>query len=259
MFSDVEISVFMDELEEKLQIINDNLLILEQDVNNQEVLQEIFRAAHTIKGSSGIMGYEKMTKLTHEIENLFDKIRSGEITVTSEMINVLFEALDVLKMLKDEITDPSLNVDISDVLSKLSSYLKSDSGESVEKADDQTSLKQDSEQEKKSENIEVDDALAEVISEAELRGFTAYKIKVDLDEGYQMKEVRAFLIFETLQKSGEIVKSVPSAEDLQEGKFDLSFEVVYLTKEDQDQIKNMLMSIAEVENVQVSAISLQES
>jgi len=259
MFSDVEISVFMDELEEKLQIINDNLLILEQDVNNQEVLQEIFRAAHTIKGSSGIMGYEKMTKLTHEIENLFDKIRSGEITVTSEMINVLFEALDVLKMLKDEITDPSLNVDISDVLSKLSSYLKSDSGESVEKADDQTSLKQDSEQEKKSENIEVDDALAEVISEAEIRGFTAYKIKVDLDEGCQMKEVRAFLIFETLQKSGEIVKSVPSAEDLQDGKFDLSFEVVYLTKEDQDQIKNMLMSIAEVENVQVSAISLQES
>ncbi|MCL0052343.1 chemotaxis protein CheA [Peptococcaceae bacterium] len=259
MFSDVEISVFMDELEEKLQIINDNLLILEQDVNNQEVLQEIFRAAHTIKGSSGIMGYEKMTKLTHEIENLFDKTRSGEITVTSEMINVLFEALDVLKMLKDEITDPSLNVDISDVLSKLSSYLKSDSGESVEKADDQTSLKQDSEQEKKSENIEVDDALAEVISEAELRGFTAYKIKVDLDEGCQMKEVRAFLIFETLQKSGEIVKSVPSAEDLQDGKFDLSFEVVYLTKEDQDQIKNMLMSIAEVENVQVSAISLQES
>ncbi|MCL0077555.1 chemotaxis protein CheA [Peptococcaceae bacterium] len=259
MFSDVEISVFMNELEEKLQIINDNLLILEQDVNNQEVLQEIFRAAHTIKGSSGIMGYEKMTKLTHEIENLFDKIRSGEITVTSEMINVLFEALDVLKMLKDEITDPSLNVDISDVLSKLSSYLKSDSGESVEKADDQTSLKQDSEQEKKSENIEVDDALAEVISEAELRGFTAYKIKVDLDEGCQMKEVRAFLIFETLQKSGEIVKSVPSAEDLQDGKFDLSFEVVYLTKEDQDQIKNMLMSIAEVENVQVSAISLQES
>ncbi|MCL0062689.1 chemotaxis protein CheA [Peptococcaceae bacterium] len=259
MFSDVEISVFMDELEEKLQIINDNLLILEQDVNNQEVLQEIFRAAHTIKGSSGIMGYEKMTKLTHEIENLFDKIRSGEITVTSEMINVLFEALDVLKMLKDEITDPSLNVDISDVLSKLSSYLKSDSGESVEKADDQTSLKQHSEQEKKSENIEVDDALAEVISEAELRGFTAYKIKVDLDEGCQMKEVRAFLIFETLQKSGEIVKSVPSAEDLQDGKFDLSFEVVYLTKEDQDQIKNMLMSIAEVENVQVSAISLQES
>ncbi|MCL0067915.1 chemotaxis protein CheA [Peptococcaceae bacterium] len=259
MFSDVEISVFMDELEEKLQIINDNLLILEQDVNNQEVLQEIFRAAHTIKGSSGIMGYEKMTKLTHEIENLFDKIRSGEIIVTSEMINVLFEALDVLKMLKDEITDPSLNVDISDVLSKLSSYLKSDSGESVEKADDQTSLKQHSEQEKKSENIEVDDALAEVISEAELRGFTAYKIKVDLDEGCQMKEVRAFLIFETLQKSGEIVKSVPSAEDLQDGKFDLSFEVVYLTKEDQDQIKNMLMSIAEVENVQVSAISLQES
>ncbi|MCD5405662.1 MAG: chemotaxis protein CheA [Desulfotomaculum sp.] len=259
MFSDVEISVFMDELEEKLQIINDNLLILEQDVNNQEVLQEIFRAAHTIKGSSGIMGYEKMTKLTHEIENLFDKIRSGKITVTSEMINVLFEALDVLKMLKDEITDPSLNVDISDVLSKLSSYFKSDSSESIEKAYDQAPLKQDSEQEKKSENIEVDDALAEVISEAELRGFTAYKIKVDLDEGCQMKEVRAFLIFETLQKSGEIVKSVPSAEDLQDGKFDLSFEVVYLTKEDQDQIKNMLMSIAEVENVQVSAISLQES
>lgn len=271
MFSDVEIGVFMDELEEKVQIINDNLLILEQETSNQEVLQEIFRAAHTIKGSSGIMGYEKMTKLTHEIESLFDKIRNGEITVNSEMINVFFEASDTLKLLKDEITDTSIEVDISDIIVKLTNYVQGAAGKVVKETpppltkgeprslEGVVQKEQAAASELASAGNMVDEAIDEtlqsVIIEAELKGFLAYKIKVILDSGCQMKSVRAFLIFEMLQQAGEIVRSVPAAEELQAGNFDLNFEIVFLTQEDQDQIENILMSIAEVQTAEIQILS----
>ena len=255
MFSDIEIGVFMDELEEKIQIINDNLLILEREPDNAAVLQEIFRAAHTIKGSSGVMGYEKMASLTHEIENLFDKIRQGEVSVNSEMINVLFDALDTLKLLQQEITGEAADVDVHDVVAKIRSFVNGE-GEMPEQA---------AAEEPPAEAVSgpaftpLDDVLEAVIREAEVKGFSAYQVAVRLDKGTQMKSVRAFLIFETLQQMGEVVRSIPAAEDLQEGRFDLSFEVVLLTKEDQDRIHNTLMSIAEVDTVDVQLITTLQS
>ena len=124
MFSDLEIGVFIDELEEKIQVINDGLLALERDESNPDIIQEIFRAAHTVKGSSGIMGYTNMSSLTHEMENLFDKIRHGEIHVTSEMINVLFEALDTLKALKDEVVGEGPAVDTNGVVTKIKAIVE---------------------------------------------------------------------------------------------------------------------------------------
>jgi len=90
MFSDEEISVFLDELEEKIQILNENILLLEREGASPETIQEIFRAAHTIKGSSGVMGYEKMASLTHEMENLFDQMRKGLLPVTGRLVDTLF-------------------------------------------------------------------------------------------------------------------------------------------------------------------------
>lgn len=251
MFSDIEIGVFLDELEEKLQVINDNLLILEREPDNQEVLQEIFRAAHTIKGSSGIMGYEKMASLTHEIENLFDKIRQHELTVDSEMINVLFEALDVLNTLKREVTGDKVDIDTGDVLAKLKSYLQGQQAE----ADAAPQPAASAAPQNRHQWQPLDDVLEAVIREAEVKGFLAYQIAVQLDAGTQMKSVRAFLIFETLQQMGEVVKCTPPAEDLQEGRFDLDFEVVLLTKEDMDRVHNTLMSIAEVSDVKIRMVA----
>lgn len=256
VFSDIEIGVFLDELEEKLQIINDNLLILEREPENQEVLQEIFRAAHTIKGSSGIMGYEKMASLTHEIENLFDKIRQHELTVDSEMINVLFEALDALNTLKREVTGDKVDIDISEVLTKLKSYLgdhQQPAGLVPQPSAAPTVIKGEHQWQ------QLDDVLEAVIREAEVKGFLAYQIAIQLDAGTQMKSVRAFLIFETLQQMGEVIKSTPPAEDLQEGRFDLEFEVVLLTREDLDQIHNTLMSVAEVGDVQIRLVATLQS
>ncbi len=260
MFSDIEIGVFMDELEEKIQIINDNLLILEREPNNSTVLQEIFRAAHTIKGSSGVMGYEKMATLTHQIENVFDQIRHGKISIDTEMINVFFDALDALKLLQDEITGDATDVDVSDVLAKLEGILNKDSAAQTTAVQEAAAAAEPSQQPAdEAKSSPLSDVLEAVIQEAEVRGYSAYHITVNLEQGTQMKSVRAFLIFETLQQMGEIVHSNPPAEDLQEGRFDLSFELVLLTKTDQDQLHNTLMSIAEVKSVQVQLIILPQS
>ena len=246
MFSDIEMMVFMEELDEKIQSINENVLLLEKSGDSPDVIQEIFRAAHTIKGSSGVMGYEKMAGLTHEIENLFDRLRQGTMEVNTYLVDVLFEALDKLKMLKDEITGEAKDIQVEDVLEKLRSIQKSGRGEeSVKETNASPSTAQPN------GGLELDDVILEIVQAAEVRGFQAYWIDVAISAGCQMKNVRAFLIFESLQQIGEIIKSSPPAEDIQEGRYDQGFSLVFVTKEDQGQIKSSIMSIAEVDSVEI--------
>ncbi|MEG6512951.1 chemotaxis protein CheA [Desulforamulus ruminis] len=257
MFSDIEIGVFIDELEEKIQVINDGLLVLEKDDGNQEIIQEIFRAAHTIKGSSGIMGYQNMASLTHEMENLFDKIRHGEIHVTSAMVNVLFEALDALKALKDEVTGDGPAMDTSSVVAKIREFVEGTIQETAVAVEQQEAEAVPSVAISERSWMEISEVEETVIREAELRGFQSYRVAVDVDRDCQMKNVRAFLIFETLQQIGEIIKSDPVAEDLQEGKYGAGFQVILITKEDADRVKNLLITISEVSDAEIQPLVLQ--
>jgi len=241
------------------------LLALERDESNQDIIQEIFRAAHTIKGSSGIMGYQNMTSLTHEMENLFDKIRHGEIHVTSEMVNVLFEALDTLKVLRDEVTGDGSGADITAVVEKIKVFVEV-SSTTAKAAVPNTTSEAAPVQPVTADPVTIDrqwlaitDVEENVIREAELRGFQCYRVAVDIDRDCQMKNVRAFLVFETLQQEGEIIKSEPSAEDIQEGKYDLGFQVLLVAKEEADHIKNLVMTISEVSLVEIQPVVLNSA
>ncbi|MEW6172123.1 MAG: chemotaxis protein CheA [Bacillota bacterium] len=258
MFSDAEISVFMDELEEKIQILNDNFLLLEREGENQQVLQEIFRAAHTVKGSSAIMGYDGMSRLTHEMENLFDRLRQGRLKISGEMIDVLLEALDALKSLRDEITGQGKPADIEQVIKKIQRLLVDDEivkDENKGTADstpvlDSGTLPVDG------DVLELTEAEEEVIRAASTRGFNAYSVYVTVEPRCQMKFVRAFLIFRTLQEHGEIIKSVPPAEEIQEGEYDTTLELVLLSREGADRIKQLVLTISEVIDAVVDPIML---
>ncbi|MGB9804267.1 chemotaxis protein CheW [Desulfofundulus sp.] len=280
MFTEEEVAVFLEELEEKLQVINDNVLLLEREGGSPEVIQEIFRAAHTIKGSSAVMGYEKMSTLTHEIENLFERLRQGEMEVSETIVDILFEALDTLKLLKDEITGQASDVDVSAVIEKLRACQltcgtgaagggragngslpgPAGTGDAREPVGVSTPARGTGADtgtagyQTYRVTLELEDAVEEVVREAELRGFQAYQVDVGIDRGCQMKAVRAFLIFETLQQIGEIVKSVPPAEDLQEGNYEHGFTVVLLTREDAGQVHDLVFSIAEVSSVEVRPV-----
>lgn len=268
MFSDAEIAIFQEELEEKLQIINDNILLLEQGQVTPEVIQEIFRAAHTIKGSSAVMGYDKMTELTHEIESLFDEIRTQRMEVTNDLVNTLFEAMDTITELKEEIVGGvSSNVDIGILLEKIKQIKNHTYSAPETRAGETEQISQTYTQQPKTfdesaltmPSIEIDHVLEDVIREAELKGYHGFDMQVLFENDCQMKEIRAFLFFETLGQIGEIINTKPPVEDLQNGLFDNGFSVIIVSRSDIDQIKNLALSIAEIQDVYIQQIDLENS
>jgi len=256
MFSDEEISVFLDELEEKIQVLNENILVLEREGGSQEALQEIFRAAHTIKGSSAVMGYDKMASLTHEIENLLDQMRKGLLPVSGPLVDTLFEALDTLQTLRDEIIGKGVSVDIGQVVARLRKW--QESGSAPASAGATGAVAGQLNQPAAGFAGVLEEVDEEVIRDAEIKGYQAYWVAVGIDPGCQMKSVRAFLVFEILQQVGEVIKSNPPAEDIQEGRFDTGFRVVLLTREDPDRVRSLLMTVSEVAEVNVSRIKLAD-
>ncbi|WP_217594172.1 chemotaxis protein CheA [Cohnella sp. GbtcB17] len=121
--------VFLEELDEQLQLMDEVILQLERDCESREVIQSLFRAAHTLKGSSAAMGFEEMKRLTHRMEHLLDLVRSKERTVTPPLIDLLFRSLDSLKLMKEDIvTQDCISVDVSDCLQALERF-DSEAGE----------------------------------------------------------------------------------------------------------------------------------
>jgi len=91
------LSMFLEESSDNLQLLNESLLILENDSEDMEILNQIFRVAHTIKGMAATMGYTKMAELTHKMEDVLSKFREGQLKVTHEVVTVLFNCLDILE------------------------------------------------------------------------------------------------------------------------------------------------------------------
>ena len=86
------LDIFLDEAGEHLQSLSDQIMILEQEPENMDTINEIFRAAHSLKGMAGTMGYKRMQNLTHDMENVFSEVRNGAMKVESNLIDVLFKA-----------------------------------------------------------------------------------------------------------------------------------------------------------------------
>ena len=270
MFTEAEVAVFLDELDEKIEVISEQLLVLEKDRGNRAALQEIFRAAHTIKGSSAIMGYEKMSALTHEMENLLDRLRHGELEVSTEIVDCLFRALDTLKTLRARVTAGGEEPDVEPVVAWLRSCgtcpssAQGPGAASPEGACPAAPAAAAGARGGVPAGPPVepppplDDVELSVVREAEGRGFRAHWVTVHIDPECQMKSVRAFLIFENLGRTGEIIKSLPPAEEIQEGRYDWGFRVLLLTKEEPRALEHLLMSIAEVTAAEVTPVVLPE-
>ena len=101
------LEIFLDETNEHLQNLNTQILSLEQDPENMDTINEIFRAAHSLKGMAGTMGYKRMQTLTHDMENVFSEVRNGNIKVKADMIDVLFQCLDALEEYNTNIRESS--------------------------------------------------------------------------------------------------------------------------------------------------------
>ena len=259
------LEIFIDESKEHLQTMNEILLVLEGDVDNLSHLGEIFRIAHTLKGMSGTMGFTKVADLTHKMENVLDLVRNGVLKVDSNIVDVLFECFDALEEYIENLekTGKEGDLDSSELGKKLILIADSKSSASI-KSDKRPKVTQDPVIEKPDQgsvsdlfHIPLND-IDSLVQKATEMGVKPYLIKVTLDNGCMLKAARAFIVFNTLERFGEILKSYPLAEEIEDERFDQSFEILYFTKLDEAYINNELMRISEVSEILVRPLDEME-
>ncbi|WP_026906933.1 chemotaxis protein CheA [Paucisalibacillus globulus] len=249
MNTDQYIEVFLDESREHLQAINDNLLKLEKQPTEIEIVQEIFRSAHTLKGMSATMGFEDIASLTHQMENVLDKIRHYELTVTTEVIDLTFAAVEALEVMVQSISEG--NNGKKDV-TKLVSQLKQ--VETGKPSEEEASVGQPP----ATELLEIDEYQATIISQAVNNGYQAFQITVKLTEDCMLKGPRAYMVFSNLEPLGEAIKTVPDVDEIEEGNFDQSFSFLFISTESSKLIQETIEKVSEIEKVEIAGFSMKE-
>ncbi|MGE6608985.1 chemotaxis protein CheW [Peribacillus sp. NPDC076916] len=250
------LEVFIEESKEHLQTCSEQLLVLEKNPEDLSIVNEIFRSAHTLKGMSATMGYEDLANLTHKMENVLDAIRNSQIALSPELFDVIFLAVDHLEAMVMSIAeggDGKRNV--KDVVHQLEMIEKGESPFSSTNAE----IAAASAVLEKKEMIagEYDEFEWTVLQQSKDQGFNNFEISIGLREDCLLKAARVFMVFEVLEKSGEVIKSHPPVELLEEEQFDQQFTVTMVTTESGEEIKKKIMKVTEVDQVVVNAIDLE--
>lgn len=240
------LDMFIEESKEHLQAINENLLALEQEPSNIQIVNEIFRSAHTLKGMSATMGFEDMANLTHEMENVLDQVRNGKLAVQSSIMDTLFQCVDILESILFSISQGGDGR--HDVNSVVQTLRKIVSGKITKPIASRT---------EKTVNALppfFDDYELTVLKQSMDSGFTAYRIKTLVREDCVLKAARAYMVFDQLEACGEIIKAIPSVQELEEEKFDQFFEVILITNKEKAELEKAVLHVSEVESVEIDLI-----
>lgn len=245
--------IFIEETGEHLQKLNQLILQLESDPN-AGVLDEIFRSAHTLKGMSATMGYNTMAEFTHQMENLLQFLRSGECNVGSEIVDLLFKCLDQLeKAIADIASGGSGDIKNPEVLDTLANgFPKIWSSKEIK-----TEEKPIKEEVPKS-NVVFNEFESNLISEGNKKGFHTYHVVVHIRPNCIMKSARSYMVFKNLEPIGEVIKTVPSIQDIEDEKFENSFAVILLSQKSPEVVRKVIVSIAEIDEPEISAIKVEE-
>lgn len=259
------LEIFLDETNEHLQSLNTQILNLEQNPEDSDTINEIFRAAHSLKGMAGTMGYKRMQNLTHDMENVFSEVRAGNIKVGPEMIDTLFQCLDALQEYTDNIknsSDEGTN-DNEPLIKLLNDFLNKKDSEPASaakapaasgKAEDKASGASD-----KWNHIKYDDSQVKVIHEAIKSGMNVYGINVTVRESCILKAARAFLVLKAIEeKGGEIIVSDPSSQDIEDEKFDLDFTLIVIAECPIETIIKAASDVSEIDKVVGDALDIDK-
>lgn len=246
-----DIRVFLDEAEENLQVMEAGILRLEQEAEDPEILQEIFRAAHTLKGSSATLGHKKMAEVTHAMENVLDKLRKGRLFAGTAVTDALFASLDLLKIYKEEIaTGVDSGVQTGEILTLLNAVAEAGgaSGSSpapaapvVAPAAKDAPAATDS-----SPVLPLDAAEQATLERGRAEGLTPYALFVQLDPTSAMPAVRAFQTLLAVGDLGQLVRSWPTQEEVEEDRIGKELKVLFLSAQPESAIRETLAGIPEI-------------
>ena len=250
--------MFLDESHEHLQSLNEGLLRLEENMEEISVVNDIFRNAHTLKGMSATMGFAKIAELTHEMEDVLDLVRKEQLKLNEDIMDTLFKCLDSLEQMVDSVGNGEAEdvVDVSDLVAKLSSISKGTpppaaapaaGGAAAAPAAGDASGGAGS-------DLGIDDIDLDVMKKAKDAGMNVFHVKVTLMESCVLKAARSVMVMHALDEIGDVIKSVPPAEDLEQEKFERSFDIVVATASDAEAVTNAVDTVSEIEDIGVKEL-----
>lgn len=259
------LEIFIDESEEHLQTLSDCIMVLEKEPDNKDTINEVFRAAHSLKGMAGTMGFKRMQHLTHDMENVFQEVRSDRVKVTSGMIDLLFKCLDALEGYLDNIKSTSDEgaEDNEVIIKELNDFIAKADGEAEAENKEVSEVKEAApaatqEEKEGQEKIELTEEEKKAIREAESNGQHIYAMSVRIQKDCLLKAARAFLVFKAVEDFGQILVYRPSSQDIEDEKFELDFSFFLASEEETDKIVAAAKAVSEIEKVDAEEIHLDE-
>ena len=250
------LEIFIDETSEHLQNLSDCIMELEKDPENMDTINEIFRAAHSLKGMAGTMGFKRMQRLTHDMENVFQEVRSEKVKVTSSMIDLLFKCLDAIEGYLDNVKASSDEgtEDNELIIKELNDFIAAEDGAAAapaqaepkkEEAPAQTAGGDD----KKYFEFGLSESEKDKIKQAEEGGAHIYGMTIYIQKECLLKAARAFLVFKAVEEFGEILVYNPSSQDIEDEKFDCDFSIFIASDEPYEKIAEAAKSVSESDKV----------
>jgi two-component system chemotaxis sensor kinase CheA len=238
------LAMFIEESKDHLQSLNENLLKLEQKPDDIEIVQVIFRSAHTLKGMSATMGYQDIASLTHEMENVLDLVRNNKLAMNGGIFDALFKGTDYLEIMVQDIIDGGTGkADVSSVVVVLQAIVSGDYKDQGAKDNKSSSSF--------GQEMELDEYQFSVLEQSLDSGFNVYYIKVSIRDDCVLKAARAYMVFDVLERHGEVVKSSPSVQEIEQEKFDKYFTVYYLSKQKEEEVKQLIVNVSEIDTAEI--------
>lgn len=259
------LEIFIDETSEHIQSLSDCIMTLEKEPDNKDTINEIFRAAHSLKGMAGTMGFKRMQHLTHDMENVFQEVRSDKVKVTSDMIDLLFQCLDAIEGYLETIKETSDEgtEDNEAIIKGLNAFLANAEGKdaptdtSVPAETKEQAQPQETSDKKKYLDIEFTDSEKEAIKAAEEAGNKVYGITVHIQKECLLKAARAFLVFKAVEEFGQIIIYRPSSQDIEDEKFENDFSFYLATESELNPILTSVKNVSEIDDAVGEAVKYE--
>lgn len=257
------LDIFIDETNEHIQDLSDCIMMLEQEPENKDTINEIFRAAHSLKGMAGTMGFKRMQRLTHDMENVFQEVRSDKMKVNEALIDILFQCLDAIEAYLEEIKNTSNEgtEENEALINSLNKTLEADlnedtlvtgNGNDFEKVNNQQVV------------VENDDRLylKTEILDGDLKKFLDIEeghhivgITVIIEDDCLLKAARAFLVFRAVEEIGEILKFDPTSQDIEDEKFENKLSLFVNTEHSAEDVINATLTVSEIASAQAEVLT----
>ena len=249
------LEIFIDETDEHLQTLSDCIMELEKDPENMDTINEIFRAAHSLKGMAGTMGFKRMQHLTHDMENVFQEVRSDKIKVNSAMIDLLFKCLDAIEAYLNNVKESSSEgtEDNELIIKELNDFIATANGEAPKAepapAAETAALAENTGFVKKYFDFEIPDTEKEKLKAAEDAGQHIYGMTVYIQKECLLKAARAFLVFKAVEEFGQIIVYNPTSQEIEDENFEYDFSFFFVSEEGFDKVCEAAKAVSEIEEV----------